>query len=154
MPIRVAVEPAARDSDEFGIAADPLHPLMVTRLQGSEPVKYVGCLTNEQPQVGELEWDILEPEECVAACAMTGKDLARDLEAGQRNTSLDAAKQFQQLEVNVRGVREVWLTSSQGAQLHHLPALGAAAAHGLDGKGGELVRRVGHAAIIPWAAVG
>jgi hypothetical protein len=81
-------------------------------------------LADHQPKVGEIERDVLEPEQRTAFQLMALHDVGVEFERRERHAALDAPLQLEQLDVHVHGARELGMELLERAQFCNFAGLG------------------------------
>jgi hypothetical protein len=90
-----AAIPLTRHRQQLHIASEHLHFLIVALVERAMAPQNVGGLTHHQPQVGQVEWNVLEAKKRTAFGVVTGEDLGIELEPRHRQPPLDAAMQLE-----------------------------------------------------------
>src|SRR5882672_7070219 len=82
--------PALRDLEEVHVTSDCLDALIVGIFQRTVAPEHIGNLSDEEPQVGRLDPDVLEAEEWFPGRGVAAEDLLVQFERGKGHTSLYA----------------------------------------------------------------
>src|SRR5688500_11278493 len=101
---------------------------MIGFVERPKPAKHIGRLTHHQPQVRQVQRDILEAQYGLCLSLMARKDALVELEKRQRDPALDATLELEQLEVQVDRIRQLGMFLAERAQFLGLPRLGSRAA--------------------------
>ena len=94
-------------------------------VQGIEAVEDVRRLADHQAEVGEIERDLLEPQQRTALQLVALEGVGVEVERRQRHAALDAPLQLEQLDVHVDRVGELGMPGLDGAQFRDLARFGA-----------------------------
>jgi hypothetical protein len=114
--------------------------VIIRFLERPEPPENVGRLANHQTQVGQIQWNVLEAEDWSPLGLVPPHDAVAQRQHGKGHAALNPAFDFEQLEMQVDGIRELGMRLAKRPQLHDLRRLGPGCAGGAD--------RFGHALII------
>ena len=98
------------------------------------PAKDLGGLTDEQPQVGEVDGDFFEANNRPPLRFVVRHLLAGQLEPGKRNPGLNPPVELQQRQVHLDRILELRVLGLDRAQFGDLARFGAGAATGPWGR--------------------
>lgn len=113
--------------------------LMVGVVQGAETMKDIGGLPHHQPQIRDLEWDVLEAKQRTRVLLMRGDDRRGEIHRRQRHAALDPPLQFEQFDVHIHGLGEARLVLAQRSQRDDLARLAAWGTRGTAGFHGWII---------------
>ena len=121
-----AAIPAPGHLEQLVAPAQGVDQLKLRRVQSIKPVQDIRRLADHQAKVGEIERDVLEPEQRTAVQLMALHDVGVEFERRERHAALDAPLQLQQLDVHVHGARELGMACLDRAQFCNLRGIRSA----------------------------
>jgi hypothetical protein len=121
---RRVVPGADDDGEALGVARDDLDPAQVGWFERFVRAHRCGCGPDEKANIAPVDLEVLETEQ------RSGRELARQVVAVEPDrrkghTSLDAALQLQQFDLQVDGRREIGLLVLEPSELDNFPGFGA-----------------------------
>ena len=125
MTLGRAAIPLAGHRDELHVATERLHFLVIRFFQRPVPAQDVGDLPDHQPQVRQVERNVLEPKHRACVRLMLRENLSAQLEPWQRHAPLDAPMHFEQLQVHVHRLAELGMRVPDRAKLHRFTGVGS-----------------------------
>lgn len=116
-----AAVPVRHGGKKLHVAAERLHAVVIGIINGAVTSEDVDRLTHQQPQISQIQRDVLETEERPRFGSVSFQDVGADAEGGERHTALDAAIQLHELEVHIDGIGELRLAFLDRAQRRRFP---------------------------------
>ena len=96
--------------------------VLVERAKAPEDVSH---LSDDEPQIGELEWNVFKPQKRRGVGLMAREDRGVQLEGWKRDTALYAALDLEEFEMHVDGVAKLGLALFERAEFRRFARFGA-----------------------------
>jgi hypothetical protein len=101
------------------VPSERLNLLIIGFVERPETTQHVGRLPHHEPEIRQIEGDILEPEQRPRFSLVSLDGCRREIEQGERHATLNSALQLEELEMHVHGARQFGMLRSKGLQLQH-----------------------------------
>jgi hypothetical protein len=99
--------------------------LKLPGIQCIKTLEDIRRLANRQPKVGQIQRNLLEPQDGTALQLVAVKRGGIEVEGRQWDPALNAALQFEELDVHVHRAGQLGLAGLDGAEFGDLARLGA-----------------------------
>ena len=119
-PHRRPPEPPSGHLQQLVPPAQCVDQLKLLGVQGIKAMEDIRRLPDHQPEVGQIEWDLLEAEDRPALQLVALEDVGVEVERRQRYPALDAPLQPEEFDVHVHGAAKFGMSCLDGTQLDDL----------------------------------
>jgi hypothetical protein len=99
--------------------------LKLLGIQGIKAMEDIRGLADQQAEVGQIERNLLEPEQRPALQLMALEDVGVEVERRQGHAALHPTLELEQLDMHVHRAGELRVTGLDGSQFSDLAGLGA-----------------------------